>query len=437
MPISRRRFLRGTGAALALPLLASARPRSAWGDDPVEPLRNVFWYVPNGIPTPEFEPDNQGFGYDLKTVTAPLAAVQADVSIIGGMANLAAEANHSGDHARGTASYLSVETIRHTAGSDIEAGITVDQRLAQHLQGATPLPSLQLGLVPGSNVGDCTGGYSCAYIRNISWAGPSTPLPSISDPGVAFDRLFGVDVGLTPEQRLRRAQLQVTMLDRVRDDANSLRADLGAEDKLKLDEYLTAVRELEQRVQGLGAGTCEAPDRPGPGLPLQEHVTVMQELMVLALHCDLTRVITFMLGSGGSNQTFPFLGIPETHHQLSHHGGDAGNLAKLATISRWEMEQFAALTAALGAVTVADGTRLLDHCLVACSSEIRDGDRHDHRNLPLLLAGTGGGVHDPGRFWVEPDDRSLADLWLAFLHANGLEDDSFGIDGTQPLNLLA
>lgn len=435
--VNRRTFLRGLGVTMAVPLLASARPRSAWGEDPVEPVRSIFFYVPCGVQTEAFQPVTPGPNYELQRITESLAPVQSDVSCIGGLANFAAEETFSGDHARGTAAFLSVARIRHTAGSDIENGISVDQQIAQRLAGVTPLPSLQLGVVAGSNVGDCTAGYSCAYTRNISWAGPATPLPNVTDPGLAFDRLFGVDAGASPEERLLRAQVQASVLDRVLDDAERLQARLGREDQLKLDEYLTGVREVEQRVQGMGSGTCEAPDRPGSGLSLPDHVSVMNELMVLALHCDLTRVITFMLGPGGSNQTFPFIGVPEAHHQLSHHQGDAAALDKLYTIAQWEVAQFADLVARLGAVQMADGGRLLDHTLALFSSEIRDGDLHDHRNLPVLLAGGGGGVHDPGRYWIEPDDRSIGDLLLTFLQATGGDEESFGLDGDEPMVLTA
>ena len=279
--------------------------------------------------------------------------------------------------------------------------------------------------------------YSCAYLRNISWAGPSTPLPNVTDPGVAFDRLFGANTGATVEERLLRAQVQASILDRVRQDAQHLQARLGRDDQAKLDEYLTAVREVEQRVQALGTGTCEPPTRPASGLSLPEHVAVMNELMVLALQCDITRVATFMVGPGGSNQTFPFLGIPEAHHQLSHHQQDASALEKLYTIGRWEVEQFADLVRRLGQVPAADDQRLLDHTLAVFSSEIRDGDQHDHRNLPVLLAGRGGGIHDPGRYWVEPNHRSIGDLWLTFLQATGGTETSFGLDGVAPLTLTA
>ena len=433
---SRRNFLRGAGATLAIPLLASARPRAAGGEAVVEPLRTVFWYVPCGIQTEFFEPTVLGTKYDLKAITEPLRPVQADVSLIGGLANYAAEETFSGDHARGTASFLTVTRIRHTAGADIENGISVDQLIAQHYAGETPLPSLQLGIAAGGNTGDCTAGYSCAYTRNIAWAGPATPLPNVTAPGVAFDRLFGVDASLSPEERLRRSLIQASVLDRVREDATRLQSRLGRDDQLKLDEYLTAVREVELRVQGLGGvGSCVAPDRPQSGVPLAEHVAIMNELMALALQCDITRVATFMLGMGGSNQTYPFLGVAEAHHQLSHHQGDPTTLEKLATIANWEVAQFADLVARLGAIPSADGLRLLDHSLLMLSSEIRDGDLHDHRNLPILLAGGGGGAHVPGRYWREAEGRSIADLFLSMMYAADMEQEVFGIDGTEPMNL--
>jgi hypothetical protein len=438
-PLSRRGFLRGAaGAALALPFLPSALPRRAWSQSFDEPTRLIFWYVPCGIQMDWWYPQTFGPDYELADITAGLAPVQADVSLISGLANLAAEEPISGDHARGTASFLSCTTIRHTAGADIFNGVSADQVAAQSLGHLTPLPSLQLGIVPGANTGDCTAGYSCAYTRNISWAGASTPLPNVTDPQIVFDRLFGVDAGLSPEEKALRGVVQASVLDRVLDDATSLQSRLGSRDQQKLDEYLTAVRELEVRVSSLGTGTCEPPERPGEGgLTLPEHVALMNELMVVALHCDLTRVVTFMLGPGGSNQTYPFLGVPEAHHQLSHHQGDAATLEKLVQIGAWEVEQFAGLVQRLADTETAEGSRLLDHTLALFSSEIEDGDTHAHRNLPVLLAGGGNGAHDAGRYWHEADDRSIADLYLSMLNGFGLSLESFGDDGSSPLTLTA
>ena len=438
MDRSRRLFLRGAaGAALALPFLPSALPRRAWSQSYDQPTRLIFWYVPCGIQTAWFRPDNLGAGYDLKDITSGLAPVQSEVSLIGGMANPAAEEAISGDHARGTASFLSCTGIRHTAGADIYNGISADQVAAQALGSQTPLPSLQLGIVPGANTGDCTAGYSCAYTRNISWAGPSTPLPNVTDPQILFDRLFGVDTGLSAEEQARRNVVQASVLDRVHQDAMALQSKLGSRDREKLDEYLTAVEELEVRVSSLGGGSCEPPERPsGASLALPEHVELMNDLMVMALHCDLTRIVTFMLGPGGSNQTYPFIGIPEAHHQLSHHQGDEATLDKLVGIGQWEVDQFASLTQKLIDTETAEGTRLIDHTLAMFSSEIEDGDTHSHRNLPILLAGSGNGAHDPGRYWRD-DDRSIADLYLSMLNGFGMNLETFGEDGSEPLTLTA
>ena len=436
MAITRRQLLRGAaGATLALPFLPSALPRRAWSDTFAEPTRMIFWFVPNGIQTPWFNPDREGEDYDLKDIVLGLEPIKSDVSIISGMANMVAEQPLTGDHPRGTASFLSCTAIRHTAGADIYNGISADQVAAQALGSETPLPSLQLGIVPGANTGDCTAGYSCAYLRNISWAGPSTPLPNITDPGVLFDRMFGVDADLPAEEKARRALVQASVLDRVQQDAASLQQRLGQRDAEKLDEYLTGVRELELRVQSLGGGACEPPDRPTGGLPFEEHVTLMNEMMVMALHCDLTRIVTFMLGPGGSNQAYPFLGIPEAHHQLSHHQNDEATLEKLVTIAQWEVDQFASLVQQLADTETAEGTRLLDHTLAMFSSEIEDGDAHRHENLPVLLAGRGNGAHRPGRYWRETNKRPISDLYLSMLNGFGLDLDSFGEDSTGPVTL--
>jgi len=436
MAFSRRSFLRGAaGATLALPFLPSALPRRAWSETFDEPTRLIFWFVPNGIQSPWFTPDQEGEGYDLKDIVLGLEPVQSDVSMIGGLANLVADQPLTGDHPRGTASFLSCTAIRHTAGADIYNGVSADQVAAQALGSQTPLPSLQLGIIPGASTGDCTAGYSCAYLRNISWAGPSTPLPNVTDPGILFDRLFGVDADLPAEEKARRALVQASVLDRVQEDAQDLQGRLGQRDTEKLDEYLTAVRELEVRVQSFGGGACEPPERPNSGLPYQEHVQLMNEMMVLALHCDLTRVVTFMLGPGGSNVAYPFLGVPEAHHQLSHHQDDEANLEKLVTIAQWEVDQFAYLVQQLADTETATGTRLLDHTMAMFSSEIEDGDSHSHRNLPVLLAGAGNGAHRPGRYWRETTDRPVADLYLSMLNGFGLDIETFGEDSTGPITL--
>jgi hypothetical protein len=428
--------LRTAGAALALPLLPSALPRSSRAAGSGErPQRLLFYYVPNGIQTPWFTPDREGEGYDLKESTAGLADVQPWVSVFTGFANLQAEDAVAGDHARGTGSFLTCVPIRRTTGSDIHNGISADQVAAGVLGRDTLFPSLQVGIQPGGNTGDCTAGYSCAYTRNIAWADPVTPLPNLTDPRLLFERMFGVDTGLDPETKRLRALSRASILDEVLAETASLQARVGVDDRRKLDQYLTAVREVEQRASALGGGGCAAGEPPGEPPSYPEHVTVMHELMVLALQCDLTRVVTFMLGEAASNQTYDFIGVPGSHHATSHHQGQASAIADLVRIGAWEVEQFAALVERLAEVEDGDGT-LLDNTLALWSSEISDGNSHSHHDLPVLLAGSGGGVHTPGRHVRMATDRPIADLLLSLLQGCGVEVDQFGADGHTPVEEL-
>ncbi|MFT4623738.1 MAG: hypothetical protein ACI8PZ_002394 [Myxococcota bacterium] len=434
---TRRGLLRGALGGLALPFLHSALPRSAWARTPSGadcPRRLVYWYVPNGMQMDWWTPTAEGAGYDLPAVLEPLAGVQPDVSVLTGLSQEAGFDGRPGDHARGTGCFLTATTVRFTAGDDIENGISCDQVAAQALGDATVFPSLQLGIEGGSSIGDCDSGYSCAYSRNISWAGPSTPLPSLTDPILLFERLFGANnEGLSPEEQVRQTLLRASVLDFVREEASLLKGRLGVVDGRKLDEYLSGVRELELRVQALGSGICEPGLEPGPDAELPESVRLMTDLTVQALECDLTRVVTFMMGNAGSYRGHPHLGIAEGHHDLSHHGGDADKLDKLVTVARWEVEEFAYLVQRLGEVAEADGSRLLDHSLAFFSSEIEDGDTHNHRNMPVLLAGSGGGAVTPGRHLVYGAGEPIADLFIAMLDAFGVEVDTFGLDGTGPL----
>jgi len=424
-------FLRGGLGALAIPFLHSALPRRAWGTPAAAPQRVLFFYVPNGMPMPWWTPTQTGPGYDLPDVLGPLAALQSEVSVLSGLNMPAATDALPGDHARGTASFLTCTKIRKTAGADISNGISIDQIAAAALGTTTPFPSLQVGLIPGGNTGDCTAGYSCAYSRNISWAGPATPMPNVTDPRALFDRLFGNTGTLPADIAARREAVRASVLDNVTGDANALYAQLGTSDRAKLDEYLTAVRELELRL-GTTGGSCGAMERP-PETGFAQRMDLMSELMVLAMQCDLTRVISFMMGPGASNQSFDFIGIAGAHHQISHHQNDDNNLESLREIGSWEVGRFADLLGRMAAVDEG-GASLLDNALVYFGSEISDGDTHSHIDIPVLLAGRGGGVYEPGTHTAH-GGAPMADLFIAMMNLLGVELDAFGDDGTGSLQL--
>jgi hypothetical protein len=434
---SRRTLLRGAAATLALPLLPSALPRTTWGNEPTTPLRLLFYYVPNGIQVDWWKPTILGEGYDLKEISAPLEPVQQHVSLLSGLANLSAEDVVPGDHARGTGSFLTGVKIKRTAGSDIDNGISVDQVIANEKGHETLFPSLQVGIQPGGNTGDCTAGYSCAYTRNIAWADDTTPLPNITDPKLLFDRLFGVDEGVPPELRALRAASRASVLDHVLGEAKALHARLGTDDKAKLDQYLTAVEEVEVRVSSVGGGACSAGDPPPSEVAFAEHVDLMQRLIVTAFQCDLTRIVTFMLGEAASNQSYDFIGVPGSHHEISHHQNDANKLADLVKIGNWEVQQFANLVQLMHDTPDGDGT-LLDGTLAFWSSEIQDGNDHTHRDLPVLLAGTGHGAHAPGRHidYGAESPRPISDLLLWMAQTFGVDVDRVGEDGGTPLEGL-
>lgn len=428
--ISRRLLLGGSATLLGLPFLESALPRAARAAGETAPVRLVYIYVPNGLDMATFRPATVGRDYTLPPMFAGLDALKDDFSIVTGLENVAAKPDGPGDHASGTSSFI---TCAHAFKSetDIMVGASADQIAAKKIGQATRLPSLQLGIDGGGAAGGCDNGYSCAYTCNISWADASTPLPKIVDPAQAFDQLFqGYDANASAAEAQKRRDYDKSVIDFVLADVNGLEPKLGATDKGKLDQYLTGVRELEKRLVGLGPGvSCTPGNRPGMPVDYRAHVKAMMDLITLAFACDATRIVTLMFGNGISGRTHPFLDITGGHHDISHHMNDAGLIAQLAKIGAWEMQQLGYLFDKLKAQPDADGQSVLYNSAVFCSSDISDGNRHNHDDMPVVLGGHAGGKLKPGQHVKYPSDKSMPKQKVSNLLVTMLE--SAGVTGAQ------
>jgi hypothetical protein len=438
---SRRAFLGGGAVLVGLPFLESALPREVRAAAATAPVRLVYIFLPNGLDMATFRPTVAGANYPTPPMLAPLEALKADFSVITGLENVAARPDNLGDHASGTSSFI---TCAHANKSetDIRLGVSADQVAAQAFGSQTRLPSLQIGIDGGGGTGNCETGYSCTYARNISWADATTPLPKIVDPKQVFDRIFaGFNPDETDAEAEKRRLYNKSVLDQVKGDATSLSAKLAYTDRQKLEQYLTGLRELEGRLVTTGPAVSCTPGTAPPaarGLAYDVHVRHMMDLMVLALSCDATRVISFMCGNALSNKTHPFLGITAGHHDISHHSGDVAKIAQLAQIGLWEMEQIAYFLQKLKDVPDgAQGQNLLYNSAVYVSSDISDGNRHNHDDLPVVLGGHAGGRLNPGRFISYPNTRNqpkekMANLLVTVLQAAGVQGATLG-DSTGPL----
>lgn len=432
--LTRRSFLGGAGVMLGLPVLEAMLPKRARAGGAMTAKRLLCWYVPCGIHMQAWTPSATGPGFELTPILQPLSALKSEILVISGLDNAPAESDGPGDHASGTSGFL---TSTHVFKSETEItnGTSIDQIYADHIAGQTVIPSLQLGTEGGGNSGGCDSGYSCAYSRNISWVG-NTPLSKLTSPSTAFDLLFaGFDPGATAQELAIRKANRLSVLDYTKADAQALSSRLGTSDRIKLEEYLDSVRDLELKVQADDAApACEVGPNPGEPADVTAYIRTMCDVMVKAFECDRTRVISFMMANAGSNRAYDFLGYPNGHHQYSHHNDDPLNLAALQAIDTWEIEQLAYLLDRMASITEADGTTLLDNSMVYFSSEIEDGNSHSHFNLPVLLAGRGGGVIETGRHIVH-DDVPMSNLFLGMLQGLGVPVDSFGDDSNGPLAL--
>ncbi|MEZ5351269.1 MAG: DUF1552 domain-containing protein [Bryobacteraceae bacterium] len=447
--LSRRTLLRGLGTVIALPALdamtpAFAAPAKTTG---AAPTRLMFAYVPNGIIMQDWTPEATGAAYDFKRIMKPLEPVRAKINVLTGLTHNTGRAlgDGPGDHARAASTFLTGTHPKKTAGADISLDISADQMAARAVGKHTRFASLELGLEMGRLAGNCDSGYSCAYSNSISWRGPNTPNPPEVNPRNVFERLFGdLDPTESEAARARRKLYDRGVLDFVLEDARSLQTSLGATDRRKLDEYLTAIREIETRIaanEKMAASQVDlstlAPDFEKPaGIPVdfQEHSRVMFDMMTIAMQADLTRVMTVMLAREGSNRPYREIGIPDGHHNLTHHKGNAEWIEKIRNINEYHVRAFAAFLSRLDAIQDGDGS-LLDHSMIVYGSGISDGNKHTHHDLPVILAGGGGGKLRTGRHVRYPHYTPLTNLYVTLLEHMGVQAGGVG-DSNGRLNHL-
>lgn len=421
-PIPRRTFLKGLGTVMALPWLEgmhSFKAAAAAGGSPTVPKRMAFVYLPNGADMARWTPAEEGGDFKLPWILEPLAPHQKDLLVMTGLTHDKARPNGdgAGDHARACATFLTGCQARKTDGADIKVGVSIDQVLARRIGHHTRLPSLEVGCDQGKTSGNCDSGYSCAYSFNIAWKSASLPLPPEVNPRLVFERLFASqNPQESTEARERRARQNKSVLDFVLEDARQLQRQLGATDRRKLDEYLASVRELELRLESAEKfASTVAPHAEKPnGIPreFEQHVRLMYDLIALAFQTDSTRIATFVVAHDGSNRSYRNLEISEGHHELSHHGNNQEKKDKIAKINRFHVTQFAHFLERLKSIPEGSGS-LLDHSMVVYGSGISDGNRHNHDDLPALLAGRAGGAIHPGRHVRFARNTPMANLFLA------------------------
>jgi len=418
---NRRTFLKGLAVTLALPDLRSM----AAGTSSViaSPNRLAFVYLPNGVNIEKWFPEGDENTSDS---LAPLNALRSDYSILRNLDHDKAAANGdgAGDHARANSTFLTGCQARKTAGANIRLGESVDQIIAKQIGHQTRVPSLELSTDPPRRSGHCDSGYSCAYQYNLSWRSESTPAPAERDPRLVFEKLFGSG---NRKQDLNRRESQKSILDFVADDARRLNSRLDAEDRAKMDEYLTSVRDIEKRIENAENFRIEVPEDQRPnGIPetYGEHIRLMYEMMALGFQTDATRVATFLLAHDGSGRTFPEIGVTDGHHELSHHLGNEKSMKQIAAIDRFYAEQFAWFLNKLKNTPDGEGN-LLDNSMILYGAGIQNGDRHNHNDLPIVLAGHGGGIRQ-GRVVTADEGTPMTNLFLSLVDRMGAQADRIG-----------
>ncbi len=436
--ISRRTILRGAGVAMALPLLDVMAPSQALASSKAvsasgAPIRMAWIFFPNGTNAEQWLPKADGGKWEVTPGLKPLEKHYQHLTAFRGLAQMTgfAMGDGPGDHARSAATFLTGVHPLKTAGSQIKVGRSIDQVLADSYGQVTRLPSIELGTEEGRQAGDCDSGYSCAYSNNISWRSESQPMSKEVKPINAFRRLFGSQDG-------NSGAIRRSVIDSVLESQKRLMRHVSVSDRQKLDQYFTSIREIEQRMARLATpvdfGGIEAQEPPEEFADATEQIRLMYDLMVLAFRTDTTRLATFMLANEGSNRTFPMIEVKEGHHQLSHHQNNADSIEKIRKIDKYYSEQFSYFLDRMSETPDGEHGTLLDNSLIVYGGSISDGNRHDHNNLPIMLAGHGGGKVTGGRIIETPENTPLNNLFLSMAEIAGAPVQEIG-DSTGPLKL--
>lgn len=443
--LSRRTVLRGIGVSVALPLLDAMVPAlSALATTAAKPVRRYgFFYMPNGVAMNHtgvnfWKPETVGTNFDISPILSPLEPFRDQLTIVSGLHNRQAESlgDGNGDHTRSTGSWLTGAHIKRTEGSDLRAGVSVDQLIASQFRKDTPLPSLEMAILPNSVTGGCDTGYSCAYGTTLAWASPTTPLPTQSSPRLVFEQLFGD--GGPASQRVAATRTKKSILDSAIGEMTGLQNKLGPKDRSTVSDYLDVLREVERRIQQAEVKSTETPlpeyGRPGIGVPdrFDDHAKLMFDLQHLAFQGDITRVTTFMYGAEQRARMYPEIGLNESHHAMSHHGNSPENFVKYAKLCTWHVDLFAYLVEKMKNTPDGDGT-LLDHSMLMIGGGMSDGNIHSHMDVPIAIVG-GAGKLPGNRHIATTMGTPLSNLLLEIVNRADIPADSFG-DSTGTVDL--
>jgi uncharacterized protein DUF1552 len=432
--LPRRTVLRGLGASLALPLLDGMVPAFGATHDIAgqSPRRVGVIYAPNGMNMADWTPTAEGGALELSPILQPLAPFKDKVVVVSGLYNRAADqepGEGSGDHSRSSAAFLTGAHARQTEGADLECGISMDQVVAKQFGKYTQLASLELALEANDLAGGCEHGYSCAYTGTIAWAGIKTPLPMENNPRAVFERLFGAGGSTDRQARLARIAKERSILDMVTARLDQLLKKVGSADRLKVTEYVEAVRDIERRIQRAEEQSQrDLPTVVQPaGVPAtyEEYAKVMFDLWALAWQCDLTRVSTFMFGREKSTRSYPEIGVPDPHHPLSHHQGRPERLVRLTKLNTFHMALFAHFLEKLRSTADGEGS-LLDRAMIVYGSGMSNSDMHLHSDVPMLLVGGGSGHIKGGRHVRAENGTAMTNLYVSVLDNLGMPTERFG-----------